>query len=263
KGHRLKHLERVPLRSLTFTQVIVFVLYAFAIAYIMSTAIMETGIGLVTETVCYSAVMICWVFYIGNKVTMYCFLVERIHVLRAPYMRRHQDWIWVSGMLINSCGFGTIAILCFKWSRSEISAHDGQCRIGSLSRAVVPLLAFDFFINVLLTGIFVYLLPPVLQRSCISSDTITENNVTRGLRSILCHKSEGSDALPKTKGPIERLTWKSFIACVLVMVPTAANLASSLPLHGLRTGWICFTLCALDGTLSPYSLQVWRDHLDT
>lgn len=139
---------------------LVLILFVLSISFVTSAAIVEAGLGLSSPSACHAAVIICLAFYVGSKVTMYVnsvvctfaelpvamvvpmmrlsltglyryvFLVERAHALRAPYMRRCRDWIWLAGMLTIGCGFGTIALCGFIWPIADMSELDGRCRIG-------------------------------------------------------------------------------------------------------------------------------------
>lgn len=46
--------------------------------------------------------------YVGMKILMYLFLVERAHAIRAPRARRLHDWVWMSGILVIAIGFGAV-----------------------------------------------------------------------------------------------------------------------------------------------------------
>ncbi|KAF2680568.1 hypothetical protein K458DRAFT_392619 [Lentithecium fluviatile CBS 122367] len=252
-GYRTKQLERRHLRSLSLTRVLVFILYALAISFVTSAAVVESGLGLSSSSACHAAIIICLVFYVGSKVTMYIFLVERAHALRAPYMKRSRDWIWLTGMLTIACGFGSIAICGFVWPIADLSHIDGRCRIGLPYKVTIPLLSFDVIINTLLTGIFIYLLRPLLQFGGMSNEVVPANRFTKGMRRIL--KSSGRsnhiDFYPMNHllfKSVETLLWKSLIGSVLVMLPTVGNLAALLPLRGRELGWLCLTICTFDVT---------------
>lgn len=182
--------------------------------------------------------------------------MERAHALRAPYMRRSRDWIWLGGMVIIACGFGSIAIAGFIWPIADLSPHDGRCRIGVPYKVTIPLLSFDVVINTLLTGIFIYLLRPLLRFGDMSNEEAPASRFTKGLRRILKSSDESSavGVYPMNRNflkSIERLLWKSFIGSVLVMLPTVGNLAALLPLRGRELGWLCLTICTFDGTSPP------------
>lgn len=226
-------------------------MYCLAISFVVSAAVVESGLGLSSPSVCHAAIFICLTFYVGGKVAVYTFLVERAHALRAPYMRRSRDWIWLGGMLTIACGFGSIAVCGFVWPIANLSQDDGRCRIGLPYKVTIPLLSFDVVINTLLTAIFIYLLRPLLRFGGLSNEEVPASRFTKGVRIILKSSSRGGsvDVYPNRNflKSIETLLWKSFIGSLLIMLPTVGNLAALLPLRGQELGWLCLTICTLDG----------------
>lgn len=69
-GYRAKQLERHQLRTLNLTRILVLILNFLAISFVTSAAVVESGLGLYTSSVCHSAIAICLAFYLGSKVTM-------------------------------------------------------------------------------------------------------------------------------------------------------------------------------------------------
>lgn len=45
-------------------------LYLLCLAFVFSAAIVESGLGLSNLSICYSAIIVCLVFYVGSKVVM-------------------------------------------------------------------------------------------------------------------------------------------------------------------------------------------------
>ncbi|KAF2004433.1 hypothetical protein P154DRAFT_426697 [Amniculicola lignicola CBS 123094] len=261
-GYRAKHMEWHTIRSLNFTRVLVLIQNFLALSFVTSAAIVESGMGLATQTICHSAVMICLGFYVGGKVTMYVFLVERAHAMRAPYMQRLHDWIWLLGMFTVGAGFGSIAIVGFLWPIAHMSSTGGRCRIGLPFKVTIPLLTFDGIINIALTGIFVYLLRPLLRfRGGTHNPSIPANKVSKSIRRVLEGKrSSNTDVYPVNQQflkSIEALLWKSLIGSVLVMLPTIGNLASLCSLQGQEFGWLCLMICTFDSKsyFMPISTQ--------
>ena len=78
-------------------------------------------------------------------------------------MPRLKDRVWLLGIFIICGGFGTIAIIGYMSPVVELSSLDGRCRIGLPPRVSFPLLCFDVAVNFLLTGVFFWLLRPVLD----------------------------------------------------------------------------------------------------
>lgn len=169
-------------------------------------------------------------------------------------MKRSRDWIWLSGMTTISCGFGSIAICGFVWPIANLSQIDGRCRIGLPFRVTIPMLSFDVIINVLLTGVFVYLLRPLLQFNLQSEEAATAATVfASSVRRVLMRahgRANSFDVYAMNRQSckaIETLLWKTLIGCTLMMLPTVGNLVALIPLHGQELGWVCLTICALDG----------------
>ena len=163
-------------------------------------------------------------------------------------------------MLLIVLGFGSIAICGFIWPVANVSDIDGRCRIGLPFRVTIPLLTFDIFINVLLTGIFIYLLRPLFRFNTAGSPDALAGKGVRKLFKVPHARSNHSDTgivnLHSFKS-IQRLLWKSLAGSVLVMMPTVGNLSALIPLHGEELGWICLLICTLDGTCHLASTQ-WR-----
>jgi hypothetical protein len=151
-------------------------------------------------------------------------------------MARHRDRLWLySTIAIVGC-LGTIAIIGAIRPIYQLSAHDGRCRIG-LERAVaVPLLICDIIINIFLTFVFVYLLSPLIPRGIPSSNSFKPRfpqwigkqcDRARKKASVEMHRS--NQTLVKR---VENMLCKTFIATVLIMLPTGANLGAISVLEG-------------------------------
>ena len=55
---------------MNFIRLIVVTLYMLEIAFFIAAAIVESGPGLYSFTVCHTAILICLVFYVSGKVAM-------------------------------------------------------------------------------------------------------------------------------------------------------------------------------------------------
>ena len=172
--------------------------------------------------------------------------------MRAPYMQRTRDWIWLVGMLSIAAGFGSIAVCGFLWPIADISSTDGRCRIGVPFKVSLPLISFDVAINMALTAVFIYLLSPLFGFDGVPDSVDSASTFTKGLRRMLKIRGPrcGSEICPITRNfqkSVERLLWKSFIGSVVIMIPTLGNFASLYVLRGRELGWLCLTMCTFDG----------------
>jgi hypothetical protein len=134
---------------------------------------------------------------------------------------------------------------------------DGLCHIGLPTKVLVPLLVFDIVINVLLTLTFVYLLGPVIRLNDISGPRRSASRVANAISSCCFESRKRSINVhlgnPHVARRIEKLMWRTFIGSVLVLIPTVANLVQLIILHGSEKGFLCLTICTLDGMFFVYS----------
>ncbi|KAF2128343.1 hypothetical protein P153DRAFT_35240 [Dothidotthia symphoricarpi CBS 119687] len=250
-GHRLRQMSLRHFKNLCLTQILILLLYFVSMAFVLSAAVVESGLSLQTHSICRGAIILCLAFYVGSKCIMYLFLVERAHALRAPYMHRTHDWLWMVGVLTIFGGFGTISVCGFIWPLSTISEVDGRCRIGLPQFITIPLLSFDVVVNVLLTLVFVYLLGPLIRSG--SRPTLTASRFTQYFGRF-CGGGRARDSVNLHQGnqlmvnKIEHLLWKTFIGTCAVLGPTVANMASLTMLKGRELGWVCLTVCTIDVT---------------
>lgn len=154
-------IDRKHKRPLSFIRILVFLLYFFAIAFVATTAILQSGLDLSTVPSCRAAIYVCLVFYFGGKILVQLFLVERAHAVRYRLKRRRQDRVWLTFVAIIVLGFGSIAGFAFAYPVASLT-DDRKCRIGSPTKVTLPLLVYDILINVGLTVVFVALLQPLL-----------------------------------------------------------------------------------------------------
>lgn len=242
---------------MNIVRVIVSLMYLFGMCFIASAAILQSGLGLASYSDCYSAIIICLIFYVGSKVFMYLFLVERAHVIRAPYKRRMSDKVWLICMTVVCLGFGIIAVIAFIWPIAEISKIDSKCRIGLPLKVTAPLLSFDIIVNIGFTGLFICLLWPLLRfhhnRSSAGGSGSwpqwifqrKQQNDVEMRQHGRPQQSSNNDRLMRV---LRKLVIKTVIGGLLIMIPTLANLTVLFFMQGHEQGWLCFTICSLDVT---------------
>ncbi|KAF2183583.1 hypothetical protein K469DRAFT_668256 [Zopfia rhizophila CBS 207.26] len=244
-GSRPKRLRLNNLTPINWIRLIIILLYVFAICFVSTAAILTSGLGLTSKRDCFTAVFACLLFYFGNKMIMYMFLIERAHIIRAPYERRINDKVWIARMFFLIVGFGAISVTAFMWPNAVVSPLDGKCRIGQPLKVTIPLLTYDIVVNVSLTVLFVHFLYPFLAPK---GNRISLGQPLSSLKFFSQRKSPNcsSNQDPVT-GRLRRLVVKTVIGGVLVMIPTVAKLTGVLITRGREQGWMCLTLCSLDG----------------
>lgn len=93
----------------------------------------------------------------------YLFLLERVHIVRAPFIDRKRDPAWIVGAILTIGGFAAIMGYEFVAPMVVLSRVDGICRIGIHPDSGIAVIALDTTINVGLTGIFIWQLRPALR----------------------------------------------------------------------------------------------------
>jgi len=156
-------------------------------------------------------------------------------------------------MFVIALGFGSIAICGFLWPIADMSPKDGRCRIGLPFKVSIPLLTFDVIINTALTAVFIYLMKPLLRFRGAGGINNSGSRITKGIRRMLTNPehAHGGGMYPMNESfhkSIEALLRRSLIGSVLVMLPTVGNLAVLFSLKGRELGWLCLTICTVDGT---------------
>lgn len=158
-------------------------------------------------------------------------------------------------------GFGTIAVIGYLSPIVELSELDGKCRIGLPVQVSFPLLSFDVGVNFLLTGLFIWLLRPVLsQHDLFSMSGVFGHEWVKAVHRRMTKdrkvKAEDQHSRALNKN-IKILLWKCLIGSTCIMLPTVGNMAQFYIMKGRELGWICFTICTLDGKLiSSYHILV-------
>lgn len=61
-------MRRIQVKTIGWTHVLTLCLFSFSIAFVISAAIVEGGLGLTTDKACQAAGTICVVFYFGSKI---------------------------------------------------------------------------------------------------------------------------------------------------------------------------------------------------
>ena len=208
-------------------------------AFLFSAGLLINAWDFTTEGLCRAAIDVCLVFYVGGKVFLYLFLVERAHQLVATKLPRLRDPIYLAGIAIVIFGFGVLAVFAFIHPVTSLSEIDGKCRIGLPLAITIPLLSYDILINFALTSVF----------------------VMRGARLVRIQGFRHAMhcialALPFRKVPglrdpiiaCEFFMGRSGLGASAIILPTIANLVILFVLNGHENGWLCFTICTIDST---------------
>ncbi|PVH91767.1 hypothetical protein DM02DRAFT_702928 [Periconia macrospinosa] len=257
-GSRARALRNNAIHRGRFTSILIIWLFVFGLGFVICTAVVASGQGLRTERLCYSAIIICILFYTGNKLAIYIFLLERARIVRAPFVPRRKDGVWIVSIVLICVGFGSITMLAYLTPVVELSRLDGRCRMGVPAKVSLPLMCFDVVINFLLTGIFLWLMKPVLaSRQILSLRSLLGDTIGGGSKrwfGELGGLGRGNDLqysiVQKNvmNKHIKTLLLKSLVGSMLIMLPTVGNMIQFYVIRGREPGYICLMLCTLDVT---------------
>ena len=180
----------------------------------------------------------CLAFYVCSKIVLYLFLLERATMIRNH--SRLNDPYYLIGVFVIVAGLGTIAIIAFIGPEDQLSAIDEICRIGLPDAALISLLTYDTIVNFCFTGLYVWL-----------TNSITRNlswaSVGKVMLAALPFREYGP--LPTQASLLELMMAKSLLGTAATVVATVVNLAVLIYVRGHEQGWICFTVCSVDGGL--------------
>ncbi|KAF2650780.1 hypothetical protein K491DRAFT_608173 [Lophiostoma macrostomum CBS 122681] len=242
-GSRFSKLRKNAMMKRNITSILVLILYVLVISFIVCTAVMLSGQGLYNHGLCTAATWICLLLYTAVKLVIYVFIVERVHIVRAPFVRRSRDWLYIISLVVMLISFGAVAINAYLSPIIEMDPADGRCHMGIPGKASIPFMTVDIAVNVALTSIFFYLLRPVVKLHGVSSlSGVFGSNTRRRIRDVETEIRKGTNI----QRAIRTLLWKSLFGSMLIMLPTVANMVQFYIMSGKELALICLTLCTMD-----------------
>lgn len=217
------------LRWLTFAVLVFALLFASSALYVLELLSVQS------TNRCHNSIYLCLVFYLGQKVFAYVYLIERMHVLSLK-THREDKVFWASSAIV-LMGFGTIAGLAFAHPVTSISTIDNICRIGLPLMVTVPLLSFDIIVNFSLTVAFVYRAFWFAQ--------------IKGALGLASYTFQALPFAPKRHGGddeelLKISAAKALLGTIAIILPTVANLVVLFKVNGHERVWLCFSVCLTD-----------------
>ena len=180
-------------------------------------------------------------FYITAKGFVYLFLCERVHIVRAPFVRRSKDKVYLACVIPAMLLFAAVSINCF-FQRITAMYSDGRCHFGIGTSASIPGSVINFATNFFLTGVFIYLLRPVVKLNGVGS-----------ISAALSWKSKRDEPAlqsPNNESAVQKnirtLLQKSVLGALLTEIPVVANLIQFVITGGAELGMMCLTFCMID-----------------
>ncbi|CAO3646676.1 unnamed protein product [Cunninghamella blakesleeana] len=205
----------IQYRYLSYSKWLVILLYIFSWAFTFS------GLHLVFTNngnyiSCLLSILACDVFYSGTKIIIYCWLIEKVWVVNAGRVGRWQCKSYRYHMLLLTPYIGIFVIMIL--FHNAWLEPDGTCIIGLQLVATVPLLLYDFIINLYMTILFV--------RPLFKIDKTTQ--------------------MDQQASRLKEVAKRTMVASVVCLIVSFANVAALTILNGIERGLVCLTCCYMD-----------------
>jgi hypothetical protein len=177
------------------------------------------------------------------------FWLERVRIVRAPFIDRFRDPIWIVGMILIFGGFVTMTGCEFISPRAFLSHVDGSCTIGIHPTYATAVIAVDTFFNFLLMGIFILQFRPAdgfaACKPVMCKVTRETDNRTSSIRASL-HRD------------LRRMLVKNVVGSIFMLLATAVNNILFITQEWANESHSCQLLCLSDG-MCPWSAKFDSD----
>ncbi|QRV78476.1 hypothetical protein RhiJN_06491 [Ceratobasidium sp. AG-Ba] len=188
--------------------------------FLFSTGVLINGAGMSSNFVsCVLGIYACIILYAFSKIMIYWFLIEKVHIVwggtHQPRLRSKVYWL----CLITMLPYVAIVIIMLI-GRVAYFRPDRACIIGLRKYASLSLLIYDLYINIFLTGMFLWPL----------------------FRSRLAN--------PK----IRKMAMRTLVAAGAALTTSTINIAVLTIMHGQQLGWVCLGSCGADVTMNALVL---------
>lgn len=241
-GSRINRLRRSIRSRRNLMSLLLLAMYITVVCYIIVSAALVSGQGLYTYELCDAGTWVCLMFYIMAKGFVYAFMVERVHVVRAPFVRRSKDNVYLACVIPAMVLYTAISINSYFWRVTAMHNSDGRCHFGIRKPASIPILTVNVLTNVALTGVFFYLLRPVIKFHGMASVSAVLSRKSK-TETIIAQPAKIESAVQRN---IRILLWRSIIGSILIELPVAANMIQFIVTRGEELGMLCLTFCMID-----------------
>jgi hypothetical protein len=231
---------------------LVLIIYILVLAFILTSAVLVSGQGLTTYTICRAGVRACLFLYTFTKAAILLFLVERIHVVRAPFFNRRKDKIYLACLATVIVAFVPVVVHSYLNPVTSMDPSNGRCYFGISGSASIPILAVSTFVDIVLTGVFFYLLRPKLAPTTPPTNLYSVKSLCTGkvpLAPITLSQTT-------VQRDLRTLLWKSLIGSLLIEIPMMANMIQFVVTKGEELGTVCMALCVIERE-SPCHLRMY------
>ncbi|THV07225.1 hypothetical protein K435DRAFT_959830 [Dendrothele bispora CBS 962.96] len=217
-----ERLSWAGIRQLPWPRLCLILVFLDSWLFLISSGILVFGVGLELHySVCTTAIILCIAFYATTKALVYFYLIEKVHIVWAPPTGRSRFRSPVDIVCFLTVSLYAVVIGLMIFGRvARLRSGDNVCVIGLRPFSSIPLLAYDMYINIFLTGMFLY---PILRAGRMRKRT-------------------------------RRLARRTLIATGVALTTSTFNIGWLFALKGQELGWICLGSCGVDVILNSYAL---------
>lgn len=264
--------------SARFTDMLVYAQGFVSTAFVFAVGINNAGLGLSTDRQCHSAILVCIAMYgaakialsveqdvvdrkITDVVSRYLFLLERVHIVRAPFIDRVKDPVWVAGAVLIVIGWAAITAYEYIAPRSQLSRVDGICRIGIRPDSAIAVIVLDTIVNVALAGVFIWQLRPALG-SIVSWDSsgifkFSARTSNRSLLNVIKRDTDEGRIATRVNPArnVKAMLFRNVIGSWLLLCAQIANNVLFLKWPYATHSHACQLMCLTDSKLGSPNLE--------
>ncbi|KAI9472181.1 MAG: hypothetical protein EXX96DRAFT_583159 [Benjaminiella poitrasii] len=215
----------VQYRYLTYSRWLVLLLYVFSWAFTVISMVLVTTNN-ANFVSCLLSILVCDVFYSGTKLVIYAWLIEKVYIVSSTRKSRWNTLSYKIHVLL-MMPYIAILTLMLVFHTAELES-DGICIIGLQSIAAIPLIAYDFLINLYMTFFFIR---PLLK--------LGKNQVGRD----------------RKQSRLNEVALRTLVASVVCLIVSFANIFALQLLKGRERGLVCLTCCTVDVTINVITIH--------
>ncbi|KAG0265671.1 hypothetical protein BG011_004270 [Mortierella polycephala] len=211
------------LGSINYARGLVISLYlvSWAFTFISAHLVQTNNFNVVS---CTASIFICIMLYALSKIIIYLFLMEKVYVVTAVGHTRRKFMLYKFNMWLMTPYAGIITLMVlYRVAKIE---ENGDCHIGLLKPAALPLILYDLFLSIWLTLLFI--------RPLMSSRS----------------KLQGP-----SKGKLRDVARRTLIGAIVAMLLSSANVFTLVYFQGEERGLICLSSCTADVTLNAIAIH--------
>jgi hypothetical protein len=172
--------------------------------------------------------------------------------VRAPFVERKRDVIWIGGTILTICGYLGIMGFEFVAPEADLSRVNGNCRIGVQPEAAVGVTILDTVFNVVLTVIFIWQLRPAMTLNAHRSSSHVNNPMRNRWATSTCRLLSlkkhhlGRSGRTSAENSFRAMVMRNLAGSVLLLLNTIVPKVIFLEWKFARWAHACSLLCLTD-----------------